>query len=193
MAAGWTTEEMTVVREALARGQVPPSPRGKTGEGLVDFRGFPLEKVGLGAALTRVDFSKARAPRNDFGVEQSIQLQQVVAEGCLFDGAGKFLRLSGRFTRCSFRKVTTKSAGIQGRFEDCDFSGSNFKGAHLDGEFLRCRFDGANLHVASWAGVFRECSFSGSGIHDLFAEVAAVAIAAERVSFTVTMNRVIPG
>jgi hypothetical protein len=193
MAGTWASEEVALLREAFGRGQVPPSPRGLTEAGLGDYRGFPLERMGRGAVLTQADFTKARAPKNAFGVEQSIQLDSVQADGCLFDGAGKFLRLSGRFTGCSFRKITTRSAAVQGRFEDCDFTGASFKGAHLEGEFLRCRFDAANLHVASWTGAFRECRFAGAGIHDVFADIRSVAVASESVSFTATTNRVILG
>jgi hypothetical protein len=145
-------EAVAPLREAFARGQVPALPRG----------------------LTAADFSKARAPKNAFGVQPSIQLQDAVAERCLFDRAGKFLRLPGRFTGCGFRKTTTRSAALLGRMNDCDFCG-------------------ANLHVASWSCVFRACSFAEAGIHDVCADLRAVGLAAERVRFAATMNRVIPG
>jgi uncharacterized protein YjbI with pentapeptide repeats len=143
--------------------------------------------------IANADFTAARSAKNQFGVEQTIQFEDVVADRSLFDRAGKFSRLTGQFTACSFRKMTTKSCSIGGTYTDCDFTGANFKGAHIDGRFIRCRFNGCNLHVASWAGSFQDCEFASAGIHDLFADVRAAAFAGGRVTFTVTMSKVISG
>jgi uncharacterized protein YjbI with pentapeptide repeats len=168
------------------------SPRGTLPSGLADFRGFPLMEVAC-VSLADADFTAARAPKNQFGAEESIQLRDVVAERCLFDRAGKFHRLKGQFGSCSFRKITTKSCSVNGIFTDCDFSGANFKGAHFDARFIRCRFHDCNLHLASWPSRFEDCEFKGAGIHDLFADVRAAAFASDRVTFTVTMSKVIRG
>lgn len=200
MAGNWTAGEADPVQAAivLKRGAMrkaipmPASPRGTLPSGLADFRGFPLTEV-VCVSLADGDFTAARAPKIQFGAEQSIQLRDVVADRCIFDRAGKFHRLKGQFTGCSFRKITTKSCSVSGTFTDCDFSGANFKGAHFDARFIRCRFHECNLHLASWPSTFQDCEFAGAGIHDLFADVRAAALASDRVTFTVTMSKVIPG
>ncbi len=200
MADEWTAQEIDPVQSAieLKRGQMrkpipmPASPRGTQPDGRANYRGFPLTAVAR-VQISDADFTAARAPKNQFGVEQTIQFQDVVADRSLFDRAGKFSRLTGQFAACSFRKMTTKSCSVGGTYTDCDFTAANFKGAHLDGRFIRCRFNGCNLNVASWAGGFQECEFTGASIHDLFADVRAAAFAAGRVTFTVTMSKVIFG
>jgi uncharacterized protein YjbI with pentapeptide repeats len=200
MAGNWTAGEADPVQAAifLKRGAMrkaipmPASPRGTLPSGLADFRGFPLIEV-VRVSIADADFTGARAPKNQFGVEQSIELQDVTAEASVFDRAGKFHRLVGQFRNCSFRKVTTRDCGVNGTFTDCDFSGANFKGAHFNARFIRCRFHDCNLHLASWPSSFEDCEFSGAGIHDLFADVRAAALASDRVTFTVTMSKVIPG
>ncbi|HRK17448.1 MAG TPA: pentapeptide repeat-containing protein [Hyphomicrobiaceae bacterium] len=200
MAAAWTTEEITAIQAAifLKRGAgrkaipMPASPRGTLPTGLADFRGFPLTEVAC-VSISDADFTRARAPKNQFGVEQSIQLQDVIGDRSVFDRAGKFLRLMGQFTTCSFRKITTKSCSVNGTFTDCDFSGANFKLAHFNARFIRCRFHDCNLHLASWPSTFEDCEFKGAGIHDIFGDVRAAAFASDRVTFTVTTSKVIVG
>jgi uncharacterized protein YjbI with pentapeptide repeats len=200
MADAWITEEMAPIQAAifLKRGAMrkaipmPASPRGTLPSGLADFRGFPLAEV-ASVSIADADFTGARAPKNQFGAEQSIQLQDVVADRSVFDRAGKFHRLMGQFTACSFRKITTKSCSVNGTFTDCDFSGANFKLAHFNARFIRCRFHECNLHLASWPSTFEDCEFKGAGIHEIFADVRAAAFASDRVTFTVTMSKVIVG
>ena len=200
MVDAWTTAEVEPVLAAilLKRGQsrkpmaMPSSPRGTLPDGLADFRGFPLAEVTL-VSITQANLSGARAPKNQFGVQQFIRLTDVTAEQSVFDRAGKFGSLKGKFEACSFRKITATSANIAGTFTDCDFSGANFKQAHFNGRFIRCRFQLCNLHLASWPSSFQDCEFAGAGIHELFADVRASAFAGDRVTFTVTMNRVYPG
>lgn len=204
MADTWTSEEADPVAAAIAPppGQMrastpmpapmPPSPRGQLPGGRADFRGFPLTQA-TAVCLVDVDFTGARAPKNRFGVRQTIQLREVVAERSVFDRAGAFHRIQGQFRECSFRRITTSSCSVTGTFTDCDFSGANFQGAHFAARFIRCRFEGCNLHVASWPSHFEDCEFAGARIHNLFADVRAAAMAGARVTFTVTMSRVIPG
>lgn len=200
MANEWTTEEMAPIQAAifLKRGAMrkaipmPASPRGTLPSGLADFRGFPLTEVAR-VSIAAADFTGARAPKNQFGVGQSIQLQDIVADRSVFDRAGKFLRLMGQFTACSFRKITTMSCSVTGTFTDCDFSGANFKLAHFNARFIRCRFHDSNLHLASWPSTFEDCEFKGAGIHEIFADVRDAAFANDRVTFTVTMSKVIVG
>jgi uncharacterized protein YjbI with pentapeptide repeats len=200
MADAWCATDVGQVEAAIflkrgaMRKAIPmsASPRGTLPSGLADFRGFPLMEVAC-VSLADADFTAARAPKNQFGAEESIQLRDVVAERCLFDRAGKFHRLKGQFGSCSFRKITTKSCSVNGIFTDCDFSGANFKGAHFDARFIRCRFHDCNLHLASWPSRFEDCEFKGAGIHDLFADVRDAAFASDRVTFTVTMSKVIRG
>ncbi len=144
-------------------------------------------------SIAGADFTGARAPKNQFGAEQSIQLQDVIADRSVFDRAGKFHRLIGQFTACSFRKITTKSCSVSGTFTDCDFSGANFKLAHFNARFIRCRFHECNLHLASWPSTFQDCEFKGAGIHEIFGDVRAAAFASDHVTFTVTMSNVIVG
>lgn len=200
MVDAWTTAEAAAIQAAifLKRGAMrkaspmPPSPRGNLPSGLADFRGFPLTEV-ASVSIAGADFTQARAPKNQFGAEQSIQFQDVIVDRSVFDRAGKFHRLMGQFTACSFRKITTKSCSVSGIFTDCDFSGANFKGAHFDARFIRCRFHECNLHLASWPSTFEDCEFKGAGIHEVFADVRAAAFASDRVTFTVTMSKVIVG
>jgi len=201
MANAWTMEEMAPIQAAifLKRGAgrkaipMPASPRGTLPSGLADFRGFPLTEVTC-ASISDADFTRARAPKNQFGAEQSIQLQDVTAERSVFDRAGKFLRLMGQFNACSFRKITTHSASISGTFTDCDFSGANFKMAYFSARFIRCRFHNCNLHLAGWPpSSFQDCEFAGAGIHEIFADVRDAAFAGDHVTFTVTMSKVIVG
>lgn len=200
MTTQWTEPEIAPIREVLIpkRGlarlpvPLPASPRGELPAGLADFRGFPLTEAAM-VAIADADFTAARAPRNQSGVEQSIQFRNVAAERSVFDRAGKFSRIDGQFTGCSFQKITTRSCSIAGVFTDCDFSGSNFKAAHFNARFIRCRFQNCNLHLASWPSSFQDCEFTGAAIHELFADVRTAATAAERVTFTVTMSSVLPG
>ena len=200
MAGTWSETDTGTVRDALAtdRGRAgaparfPPSPRGVLADGRADFHGFPLTEM-TRVAIVDADFSAARAPKNPSGVEQTIVLRDVAAERCVFDRAGKFRQLDGRFSACGFRKITTKSCSVAGVFSDCDFSGANFGAAHFAARFVRCRFEGCNLHLASWPSSFQDCTFAGARIHELFADVRAAAFAAERVTFTVTTSRVLPG
>ena len=200
MADAWNATDVGQVEAAifLKRGAMrkaipmPASPRGTLPSGLADFRGFPLTEV-ASVSIAGADFTQARAPKNQFGVEQSIQFQDVTAERSIFDRAGKFHRLIGQFSACSFRKITTKSCIATGTFTDCDFSGANFKGAHFNARFIRCWFHECNLHLASWQSSFQDCEFKGAGIHDTFADVRDAAFAGDRVTFTVTMSKVIVG
>jgi hypothetical protein len=200
MVDAWAASEAASVEAALLlkRGAtrqamaMPASPRGTLPNGLADFRGFPLTEA-TSVSIADADFTAARAPKNQFGVEQAIQFQDVVADRSVFDRAGKFHRLNGRFANCSFRKITTKSCSVSGAFTDCDFSGSNFKGAHFNARFIRCRFHDCNLHLASWPSTFEDCEFKGAGIHEIFADVRDAALADDRVTFTVTMSKVILG
>ncbi len=200
MVETWSAHDVEAVRAALAadRGRageprrLPASPRGVLADGRADFRGFPLTEM-TGVAIADADLSAARAPKNPFGVEQAIVLRTVVAERSVFDRAGKFRQLDGRFSACSFRRITTQSCSVAGQFTDCDFTGANFSGAHLAARFARCRFEGCNLHLASWPSSFQDCAFAGARIHELFADVRAAAFAAERVTFTVTTSRVLAG
>lgn len=200
MVEDWTAAEIDLVTTVifLKRGQMrnavpmPASPRGTLATGLADFRGFPLAEV-TAVTMTDADFTRARAPRNPFGAEQSVQLMDVVAERSVFDHAGKFHRLHGQFSGCSFRKIKTSSASIIGTFKDCDFTGANFKGAHFNARFIRCCFRDCNLHLASWPSSFQDCEFAGARIHELFADVRDTAFACDRVTFTVTMSKVHPG
>ena len=201
MADKWNAVEIDQVQTAifLKRGQMrrpapmPDSPRGSLPGGLADFRGFPLMEV-TAVAIADADFTGSRAPKNQFGAEQSIQLMNVIAERSVFDRAGKFHRLDGRFNACRFHKITTRSASISGTFTDCDFSGANFKMAYFSARFIRCRFHSCNLHLAGWPpSSFQDCEFAGSGIHDLFADVRDAALAGERATFSVTVSKVYPG
>lgn len=200
MADAWNANDISEVEAAifLKRGAMrkaipmPASPRGTLPSGLADFRGFPLTDV-ASVSIADADFTGARAPKNQFGAEQSIQLQDVTADRSVFDRAGKFHRIMGEWTACSFRKITTKSCSVNGAFIDCDFSGANFKGAHFNARFVRCRFHDCNLHLASWPSTFEDCEFKGAGIHEIFADVRAAAFANDRVTFTVTMSKVIVG
>lgn len=200
MAELWTAAEISEIEAAiqlkpgLRREPVPmpASPKGNLPSGLANFRRFPL----LGAAcvtMAEVDLSHARAPRNAFGAEQTIQLRDVLANRCVLDRAGKFHRIAGHYTDCSFRRISTEHAAIEGTFIDCDFSGANFKNAHFNARFVRCRFHDCNLHLASWPSTFEDCSFEGARIHEIFDDIRAAAFASDRVTFKVTMNKVIQG
>jgi uncharacterized protein YjbI with pentapeptide repeats len=201
MADAWSPTDIGEVEAAifLKRGggrlaiPMPASPKGNLPSGLADFRGFPLTEVAC-VSIADADFTGARAPKNQFGAEQSVQLTDVAVERSVFDRAGKFHRLMGQFNACSFRKITTRSASISGTFTDCDFGGSNFKMAYFSARFIRCRFHNCNLHLAGWApSSFLDCEFAGAGIHEIFADVRDAAIAGDRVTFTVTMSKVIVG
>lgn len=171
---------------------LPASPRGNLPNGMADFRSFPLHEAAW-VSMDGADWSGARAPKNRTGAQETIQLRDLNASRCVFDRAGKFHRITGQFTGCSFRKITTMRAHVAGTFTDCDFSGANFRSAHFDARFVRCQFHGCNLHLASWPSTFEDCEFRDADIHPIFQDIRDAAFASDRVTFKVTMSKVIVG
>lgn len=122
MATEWTTTDMASVQAILMpkngrrdRVRLPESPRGSLSSGLTDFRGFPLHVVNS-VEINDADFSRARSPNNEHGVEQAISLISVKCSRVVFDHARVFHLISGEFAGCSFKKIGTSRCGIAGTF-----------------------------------------------------------------------------
>jgi hypothetical protein len=200
MATNWTHEEIAAVNSTLIRKgrerrrpvALPPSPHGVTESGAADYRGFPLTRA-CGVIVSNADFSKARSPDNEYGVDQAITLTWVTGDGVNFDGARVFHMINGRFANCSFRRIGSDRCGFVGTFTDCDFTGTSFRNAHLVANFLRCRFHDCKMKVASWGSSFEDCEFAGASIDHVFANVRDVAQSSDRVTFVVLGGKVHAG
>jgi uncharacterized protein YjbI with pentapeptide repeats len=196
----WTDEEIAAVnlvlnpsgRSRQRQVELRESPRGTLPNGALDFREFPLTTASS-VIISNADFTESRSPKNDFGVEESIQFSWLTCDGVIFDRARPFHRISGQFTNCSFQRIGTDRGGIGGKFVDCDFTGASFRNVHLSANFIRCKFHDCNLKVASWGSSFEDCEFAGASIGRSFAHVAEVALSAERVTFVVVSGKVRPG
>lgn len=200
MAVTWTDEHISEVNSTLIpRGrqrqrpvQLPPSPHGTLPDGAADFRQFPLT-CASGVVISHANFTKARSPVNEYGVDQAIMLTWVKCDHVHFDRARVFHRIDGRFENCSFQRVGTEQCGLVGTFIDCDFSRTSFRNAHLVANFVRCRFHWCNMKVASWGSSFEDCEFTGATMDPLFDDVRDVALSSDKVTFVVLNSKVHEG
>ncbi len=196
----WTADEIVAVNSTLIPKsrhrqkpvELQPSPHGTTQKGAADYREFPLKRAS-GVIISNADFSKARSPSNEYGVDQSIMLTWVSCDSVVFDRARVFHQIGGKFDNCSFRRIGTDQCGLVGTFKDCDFSGTSFRNAHLCANFIRCKFHKCNLKVASWGSSFEDCEFAGSAIDPIFQDVSDVALSADVVTFVVLTGKVHAG
>ena len=199
MAQDWNPPETDAVNATLIprkrrmeRIALGTSPRDSLSTGYADFRHFPLTRA-VFISIRKADFSHARSPKNQHGVDQGISLSSITCTDVIFDRARVFHTLDGQFTDCSFKGVGTERCGVTGTFTDCDFTGTSFRNAHFKANFVRCRFIDCNLHLASWPSSFEDCEFSGARIDDIFSDIREVATASERVTFAVVGSSVFPG
>lgn len=195
----WTNEQIDSVNAVLIpkgrhqrQVELPPSPHGTLPNGLADFRRFPLTRA-AGIIIADADFSQARSPLNEYGVDESIHLTWMKCDRVTFDQARSFHCLNGRFESCSFRRIGTDHCSFTGRYFDCDFSGTSFRTAHLSANFVRCKFHDCRMKLASWGSSFEDCEFAGATIDDVFADIRDVALAASQVTFVVVSGKPRPG
>ena len=195
----WTESEIEFVEgsvcppgEHAPPRPLPPSPRG-TANGMQNYRGYPLRMLDA-VTMKGVDFSRARSPKNPYGIDSLIQLSCVDCTDVCFDRAGTFHSIGGTFLNCTFKKIRTSQAGLIGSFENCDFSGANLRGAMLGANFHECCFDGANLLVGSWEASFRNCTFCDTKIDNLFADIKNYVEGGGPVTFSIlTSGKIQPG
>lgn len=134
------------------------SPFGLVSEtGMVDLRGFPVDRLLEYLTVERVDLSASLTVRGG-------QFGDVTAVDSRFDRSDWTTNLGGSFERCSFRRARL-SCGFpsRSRFQECDFSEANLskaRGGLIT--FVRCNFMNVTMRGTSLLGcVFDECNWDG--------------------------------
>lgn len=144
----WTDAELAAVLPALRIDPsrkwklrpFPASPRGRTEQDLEDYRRFPLGSL-TRFSIRETDFSRARSQPNSRGVDTGISLASCECHRVRLDHAGRFHRLDGLFSSCTFESISTDHCGLVGFFQDCTFRGARLRGAVFAGDFRRCDFE----------------------------------------------------
>jgi Pentapeptide repeats (9 copies) len=135
----------------------------RDGRCYVDLRGFPLAKVAY-VIDSGIDFSFAKSPKTEYGVDAEIRLTLSELSDRLFDDAKTFQHVDGTYKRCSFLRARMREAGVGARFEACLFDEANLRGAKCDGSsFVDCSFRNADLLKSGLGRVtFERCDFRGA-------------------------------
>jgi Pentapeptide repeats (9 copies) len=129
-------------------------------DGYTDLRGFPLHKMS-DVIAGQLDFSYAKSPDNEHGMDSLAFLVECHLQHCRFCGAGKFHGIHGEFVDCDFSRIQARGVAMTGRFVDCSFSRADLTSAAAPNTFFRrCRFHSTKLTRVHFGGcVFEECDF----------------------------------
>ena len=171
----WQTVPSFRVRDVFVGPDEPPF--GRTGEGLLDLRGVPIEGAVHMVEAVGVDFAHSQ-----MGTTGQLG-GGFRASRCRFDRCKYQSALDGVFEHCRFlasnladstvREVfvscdlteanMSRVRGSQVTFRSCTFISTNFVKACLyDCRFIDCRFQDAKFGRGSFAGsVFTDCEFVG--------------------------------
>jgi uncharacterized protein YjbI with pentapeptide repeats len=124
----------------------------------LDLRGFPLAVL-FNLHDARIDFSGAKSPKNEHGVDVGIRTDEIDLSDCLFDNAQTIASLRGTFADCSFARARMREAYLTAPFVNCIFDGVNLRSARCyHSTFKNCSFRGADLLKAELGGVtFDHC------------------------------------
>lgn len=138
-------------------------------DGRIDLRGFPLHQF-VSFRAANLDFSLARSPKNEFGVDRLIFLYSCILTNCLFNKAAVFQHCGGTLKQCDFSAARFNNCGLAGQFTECVFDSANMSRSIISSStFENCSFRGVNFRGAGISGstftrcTFADCNFQKSG------------------------------